>query len=83
MSVIPKKYKDCYSYESRASHGAEDRDTEQVDSFIAGDMRYLIFQDSEGAFWYKTQIKKGTRYVDMEEAIFGKNVPRRYYRHKA
>jgi len=83
LSVIPKKYRDCYSIESRAAHGADDREIEQVEAYVIGNMRYIIYQDSEGQYWYKTQIKKGTRYVDMEEAIFGKNVPRRYYRHKA
>lgn len=83
MSVIPKKYKDCYSLESRASHGAEDRDIQKVDEIIIRGNRYIFFQDDHGAYWYKTQIKKGARYIDMEEAIFGKNPPKKYYRHNA
>ena len=81
MSRIPHKYRGCYSIESMAAHGAEGRKVQKVDEFVIDRYKYIIYQDETGTYWYRNQIRKGKVFVDVEVALFGKNPPKKYYRH--
>ena len=81
MSKIPKKYQGAYSIESRAAHGADYRELQRVDEFDIGTYKYIIYQDDHGEYWFENLIRVGKRFLSVEEAIFGKNKPKTYYRH--
>ena len=63
----------AFNMESRAAHGAQDRDITYAGSKIKGNRVYHYYVDSMGEVWYENTIimPDGTEKTEYE-AIFGK-----------
>ncbi len=71
--LLEQAYKNAWSMESMAAHGAEGRKTEYVGTCIKGNAAYDYYRDSAGAWWYKRRgIVGGGQIVNMDVIIFGK-----------
>lgn len=61
----------AYSFESRETHGAGNRNTTAIGSIQYGNRIYDLYQDTAGNYWYKTRIIKDGQALPEYEAIFG------------
>ena len=52
----------------------ETRDVEYVGTRTEGRRRYLLYKDTGGMGWYRTQILTEQGWQEEEEAIFGKKI---------
>lgn len=71
--------KNAFSIENMAGHDAEGREVKEIGSIIKGKRKFIIYKDSEGAYWYKSLIDIGSgSFAEEEIAIFGRTINKRH-----
>ena len=68
----------AWSIENMDAHGAAGRSTTYIGSEVVEHMIYDYYQDSAGAYWYKSRaLLPSGEIVSMEQYIFGREIGKR------
>lgn len=75
---LEKAWKQAYSVENMAAHGAEGRDLQYIGGLGYGNRVYDFYKDTSGSYWYSVRIAdREGRLNDEKKAIFGQAGNRR------
>lgn len=72
MDELTKAFVEAWSIENRQAHTSDESDVKRIGVIDRGNRRYILFQDTSGAYWYRILIKVNDAYLPEQEAIFGK-----------
>lgn len=70
---LKEAFKKAYSIENMAAHGKDHLEVSKVGSLIKNNREYIFYKDSEGGYWYHTDL-----CPELEKARTRKNPARNY-----
>lgn len=72
---LKEAFKKAYSIENMAAHGKDYLEVSKVGSLIENNREYIFYKDSEGGYWYYTNLCPELERISRRT---GKNPARNY-----